>query len=284
MEFGLVLGGGGMIGVGWETGVAEGCAEGGVDLTRARTMIGTSAGAILGSRLRVYGLGKPPADDDVDKTLPGDIFARLAPEAAREAFTTWIGMTGPDPETARRIGELALQTDNDGEAMVARMSSGQHPWPEGDLRICAVSTQTGQRHVFDRDSGVELGRCIAASSAVPAMFAPVSIDGVRYMDGQVHSSTSADLLADEELPLVVVLAPTCAVTADKMGALAERCLQAEVAALEAAGKRVIQVLPRAEDKESFGTSLMDATHVESAHAAGLAQGRALAAGELADLK
>jgi len=283
MNVGLVLGGGGTIGIAWETGFLEGCAEGGLDLTTAQVIVGTSAGAMVGARIAHRGLADAPSDRKRPGGIPADVFAHVAQESAKEIYATWLKMTGPDPASARRMGELSCQTENDGEAMVSALDTG-YEWPQRDLRIVTVSTQSGERRVFDRSSGVELSRCIAASGAVPAMFAPIAIDGERYMDGQVHSGTNADLLLDDDLAAIVIAAPTCKLTADALGVVADHCLAAELKLLDAAGKRVITIAPRAEDKEAFGSSLMDPTHAESAKAAGHGQGLAAAAGELAMLK
>src|SRR4051794_36505838 len=50
-SFALVLGGGGVTGVAWETGIVAGLAAAGVDLTRADLVVGTSAGAVVGAQL-----------------------------------------------------------------------------------------------------------------------------------------------------------------------------------------------------------------------------------------
>jgi hypothetical protein len=47
----LVLGGGGAVGVGWQTGLLIGLDEAGVDLAGADTIVGTSAGAFVGALL-----------------------------------------------------------------------------------------------------------------------------------------------------------------------------------------------------------------------------------------
>ena len=52
MRRGLVLGGGGVIGVAWETGLVAGLAEGGIDVRSADIVVGTSAGSMVGSRCR----------------------------------------------------------------------------------------------------------------------------------------------------------------------------------------------------------------------------------------
>ena len=47
----LVLGGGGVAGVAWETGLLLGLVEAGVDLTDADLVIGTSAGSVVASQV-----------------------------------------------------------------------------------------------------------------------------------------------------------------------------------------------------------------------------------------
>ena len=44
----LVLGGGGITGIAWELGILHGLAEAGIDLTGADTVVGTSAGSVVG--------------------------------------------------------------------------------------------------------------------------------------------------------------------------------------------------------------------------------------------
>ena len=45
----LVLGGGGVTGIAWETGLIAGLAELGIDLAAADVIIGTSAGSVVGA-------------------------------------------------------------------------------------------------------------------------------------------------------------------------------------------------------------------------------------------
>ena len=47
----LVLGGGGMLGVSWSTGVIAGLCDAGVDVTGADRIVGTSAGSIVGTQI-----------------------------------------------------------------------------------------------------------------------------------------------------------------------------------------------------------------------------------------
>jgi len=47
----LVLGGGGVTGIGWMTGLLAGLAEAGTDLTLADLVVGTSAGSVVGAQI-----------------------------------------------------------------------------------------------------------------------------------------------------------------------------------------------------------------------------------------
>lgn len=51
MSRALVLGGGGPVGVAWETGLLAGLAEAGVDVGDADRIVGTSAGSVVGAHL-----------------------------------------------------------------------------------------------------------------------------------------------------------------------------------------------------------------------------------------
>ncbi len=87
-------------------------------------------------------------------------------------------------------------------------------WPEAPLWICALRLSDGARVVFGRDPSPEpdVGTAVEASSAIPGYFAPVVIDGERYVDGGTHSPTNADLVAGIGLDLVVILSPMSART------------------------------------------------------------------------
>ena len=52
-----------------------------------------------------------------------------------------------------------------------------------------------------------VGEAVSASCAIPAYFAPVEIDGVRYVDGGAHSLSHLLEVAGEGLDLVIVIAP-----------------------------------------------------------------------------
>ena len=58
MSKALVLGGGGPVGIAWETGLLAGLKDGGVDVSDADWILGTSAGSFVGAHLAI---GRDPA-------------------------------------------------------------------------------------------------------------------------------------------------------------------------------------------------------------------------------
>ena len=51
MKYALVLGGGGITGIAWETGLLKGLRDLGADLTGADLIVGTSAGSVVGAQI-----------------------------------------------------------------------------------------------------------------------------------------------------------------------------------------------------------------------------------------
>ncbi|MFI5309565.1 MAG: patatin-like phospholipase family protein [Polyangiales bacterium] len=283
MKRALVLGGGGLIGVAWESGIAVGLSEQGVDPRSVDAIVGTSAGAIVGAQLAAGRLPSGPAaaatslgPDERPLIDPG----RLDLAVLGKVFTLWGAMKETTEQQAAEIGKLAASVQREAESdFVAQLASsvGVAEWPALRLLIAAVSTDTGRRRIFEREGGAELPRAVAASSAVPGMFPSVSIDGALYMDGQVHSSTNADVLVPHRPAQVLIAMPTNGVTARGIGRHAERMLELELRALRAAGCAVSVRTPTAADGPRLGGNLMDPTRVPDAYAVGLETGRAWAA-------
>lgn len=281
----LVLGGGGMIGVAWEAGLCRGLFERGVDLRECDAFVGTSAGAITCSQLAAGQLPPGPSDQRPTGGEGANVdMSRIDMKALGKAFTKWSQIQRTTPADAREIGLVARVLYRETEASwvqgITAVAGGPTAWPTKPFFISAVDTESGERAAFDGEHGVEIGRAIAASAAVPGIFASVEIDGKLYMDGQVHSSTHADVLLNhpraKKAAEVIIAMPTNSSTAPGIGAHAEREVTAEIELLKAAGCIVRFITPTAEHAIRLGKNLMDASKMPDAYAVGVETGHALA--------
>ena len=109
-ERALVLGGGGVAGMAWTTGILAGLADAGTDVTDPDHLLGTSAGAVVGAQLRLmadlkalYRAQVEPALQVAELTPPPDARARSF------AFLRRLAAEALGPaERRRRMGEMAL--------------------------------------------------------------------------------------------------------------------------------------------------------------------------------
>jgi NTE family protein len=288
----LVLSGGGPVGIAWEAGLVAGLAEGGVDLAAADFILGTSAGAFVGSQLA---MGKPAAEmakailAEADRPRPApppvggqSAEARAAPNLGALFVMMQQARTGErDPQEVRReIGAFALAAQTVDEATFIRgfgrsLSEAQaDAWPERGYACTAVDAETGEFVIWDAAAKVGLARAVASSCSVPGVFPPITINGRRYIDGGMRSGSNADLATGHEL-VVVIGFRTAAEPA-----LSERMrapLETELEALRAGGARAELILPDDASVAAIGVNAMDGRARPAACQAGLAQGKALAA-------
>jgi NTE family protein len=270
----LVLAGGGVAGIAWELGVLRGLADFdpvlAEDVIAADLVVGTSAGSAVAAQITS---GTPLADlyDRQLDEASAEIEVDLDMEELLARFTAaTVGVSSLD-EARRAIGALALDTETVDEpvrraAVAARLPVPTWPWRQ--MLLPAVDAETGETAVFTRDSGVSLVDAVAASCAVPGIWPPVTINGRRYIDGGVRSSTNADLAAGSDRVLVVV--PALAGQPDPFSRLDD-----EITALRPTP--VLAVHADAASVRAFGTNpLAPATRAPAAQA-GREVGRASAA-------
>ena len=277
----LVLGGGGVVGVAWESGVAAGMFERGIDLREVDVVVGTSAGAIVGAQLASGFLPHVPRERTVPPPPDGPAVDRSSLDLTLlgSVFRLWATMERTSPEQAAAIGKLTASMPREAQKgwhLRIAYGVGIEHWPQRPLLVNVVDTESGQRRTLDRESGVDVNAAIAASSAVPGMFPPVELEGRLYMDGQVHSSTNADVLLPFAPEQVLIAMPTNKVTGQGIGPHSENMLELEISALRAAGCKVSVRMPRPEDSERLGKNLMDGKRASEAFAVGVEAGRAWA--------
>src|SRR5262249_53226711 len=270
----LVLGGGGPVGRAWEIGLVEGFAGQGIHLGTADLIIGTSAGAVVGAQVALkQGFAAPTKIGAAIASAPppvrSDGMAEIAAAMARAAQS-------PEPDLIRaESGRMALnvQTISE-EASVSRSMFAPfvgQAWPN-QFRATTVNARTGQLQIWDASSGAPLERAIAASTAVPGIWPPITINGERYIDGGVRSMLNADLAIGSD----IVIAVSCfSLTArDKAGtpffAATNAALLAELAAVRGSGAILAIIEPHSEFLvlTKHGTAMMDSNLLPEAYRLG----------------
>jgi NTE family protein len=265
----LVLGGGGPVGRAWEIGLVGGFAGQGIDLGTADLIIGTSAGAVVGAQLALkQGFAAPPKIDAPPPVYSGSM-VDLAIAMARAAQS-------PEPELIRaEIGKMALDAQTISEkASVSRSMFAPfvgQAWPN-QFRATTVNARNGQLQVWDASSGAPLERAIAASTAAPCIWPPITINGERYIDGGVRSMLNADLAIGFDIVIAVSCFPLTA--RDKAGPAFFRAMNAaplaELDAVRGSGATLVVIEPHAEFLvlTNHGAAMMDSNLVPEAYRLG----------------
>jgi NTE family protein len=267
----LVLAGGGVAGIAWETGVLRGIADESPTTTQALldsdVLVGTSAGSAVAAQI-----GSGRTLDDLFARQIRESSAEIDPGVGVDAITDLFLAAMSEPDTTvsqkrQRIGAVALATETVAEPVrrevIARRLPA-HDWPERVLRVTAIDVATGELVVIDRDSGVELVDAVAASCAVPGAWPPVTIGDRRYMDGGIGSTINLEVADDCDVALVLVPASASAPSPFGDGPAAE---------IEAFRGAALGVFADDESLAAFGSNPLDPRCRIASALAGRAQGR-----------
>jgi NTE family protein len=267
----LVLGGGGVAGISWMTGLLAGLAEAGSDISGADQVIGTSAGATVAAQLGSgLSLGELFARQ-VDPALQSrELMAVIDWERFAADLQPYLDGAGTQDEMLRGFGRFALDADTvreDERRAVIESRLPSQDWPLTPTRLIAVDCTSGELAAFEASSGVSLVDAVAASCAVPGIWPPVTIAGRRYMDGGVRSGDNADLAAGAER--IIVISPL-GIDSPLPSPMP---LRETLTALKDGGASVTVISPDEPSVAAIGTNPLDpATRVPAAMA-GRAQGR-----------
>ena len=277
------LGGGGLFFIAWQVSYLHELAGRGIDLTGTDRVVGTSAGAVVAAVLEAGQIRRMHLELSVVARFPKLLAAiapasRLRPSQTRAA-ELFHDAADADPETIRAIGHAALAAQTSAPPVMARklgLILASRRWPSPALHITCVDTYTGERCIVTEGAGVGVARAVAASSAVPGLFAPQQIGDRRCMDGGVSGSgTHLDLLAGSRRAVVLSLTDGRGIQHGMMTS-APGSTEQELAALEASGSRVFYRVPASVDPKD----LMDPAAVPDA----IEMGRRQAAADAEELR
>lgn len=257
----LILGGGGPVGEAWESGVIAGLMEKGVDLGEMDRIIGTSAGAIVGARVA----GRMPRSELTSAALTR--FEGPSPPPTQPpppADLTFLVRKLEDLNAGKlseqtvgsEVGDWALKVrpivSEAGFVASFKRRFPQASWPGSAYECVSVDAGDGSSRVWNESSEVSLAVAVASSCSLPGFFAPVTIDGHRYMDGGVRSATNADLARG--CKTAIVLAPTVG-PSDALAKVSVKRLDQELGILRSSGCKVALIVPDAASLSAFGGTL-----------------------------
>lgn len=276
---GLVLGGGGITGIAWETGLLHGLAERGIDLTAADRVVGTSAGSIVGAQVtsdiplvELYERQLLPPAQLGDGGVP---LASIGLGVVATFAVSLLQARGDLTRFGRVLGARAVKAAARGRtpSLAERYEQvdlriGGLTWPDRDLVVTAVDVATGALTAFGPRGHwpeVSLRDAVNASCAVPCVYPPIPIDGGTYIDGGVRSGSNSDLM--EGCERVVALTPSDR----KVGPL--RTAEQQLTDL---GVRHLVLTPDEASQTAIGKNVLDPAARPASARAGYAQAAACA--------
>jgi NTE family protein len=297
----LVLGGGGIVGEAWMSGVLAGIEEAtAADFRRVETYVGTSAGSIVAASLAAGRSPRrpgerspagPAADGERVRSENGGLgsFVSAAARAgwAATAPLAPVALAAGAPGGALARAAVLARVPNGGRSLGALRAEVKRSGVrfDGRLRIACVDKASGRRVLFGAPGAprATVPEAVEASCSIPWVFAPVRISGRDYVDGGVWSPTNLDAAPAGRDTHVLCLQPTASMGAGSTAfGLLRQGLRAAAAVEETAlrrrGAHVRRVGPDPEAGAAMGPNLMDGRKASAALAAGFRQGRELAAG------
>jgi NTE family protein len=296
----LVLGSGGVLGEAWMMGVLAGIEDGaGLDLRECESFVGTSAGSIVATQLAAGNSPRRPSSIGTEIELGsadgGRGLARAGAAAIRLAGHTVttagsplaplaLGVSAPGGALLRSVLLRTLPRPSETLATLRAQVAGSDVRFDGRLRIAAVDRATGRRVVFGRPGAphATVADAVAASCAVPWLFAPVTIEGREYVDGGVWSPTNLDAALAGRDTHVLCLHPGASFGANHpvlalARGLARSAASVEALALRQRGARVRTIAPDAASAAAMGLDYMDSEPRIRVLACGYRQGLRVAA-------
>jgi NTE family protein len=294
----LVLGGGGILGEAWMSSLLAALSEAtGFDPRECRGFVGTSAGSIVAAAL-ASGIDPRTRVGDLPEQpdAPDEAVAAETPTPLVRALTEGVGALAPIAAASLPYTEVGgallrrgiLSRVTPGRRSLADLGAAVVRWGatwDGRLRIAAVDMDSGRRVMFGEEGATDISvaDAVEASCAIPGFFRPIEFGGRSYVDGGVWSGTNMDRAPVERGMRVLCLNPTASLTPTRaepwgaMGLMSRSLAAIEGQYLERRGVEVRIVSPDAAATRAMAGRLMDGSRRDETVAAGLAQGRVLAA-------
>lgn len=269
----LVLAGGGLAGIAWETGVLLGIHDeaphAAAALLGSDVLVGTSAGSAVAAQISSgVPLEELFARQLSDEGGAHEIHPGVAIETITGLFLDAMQTPGATKEQKlQKIGAVAADADTvteDVRRAVIEHRLPSHDWPSRTLRVTGIDITTGELVVFDNETGVGLVDAVAASCAVPGVWPPVTIGSRRFMDGGVGSTVN--MSAAQDCDTAVALVPSSAQSPSPWGV-------GTVEEIQAFPGATLAIFADDESLQAYGPNPLDPACRAPAAQAGRVQGR-----------
>jgi NTE family protein len=262
----------------------------GWDPREADCLVGTSAGAVFAGLLaagvspeQLLPPGRGVASETSERWILTELALqssyRSAPGLPHAPLGSWRLALAGLLQTPSRWSLLqtlsgvapAGRVSADPILRTVRQAAAQGWAAHPHCRIVATDYSSGKRVVFGEAGAPESGlaEAVAASCAIPGFFAPVTINGRRYVDGGLHSLCNLDVLKAGDLDVVFCFSAMTSRQPQDRSAPLERAVGAlfglaveqldrQANALARRGVDVILIEPTAKARAAIGANLMDA--------------------------
>jgi NTE family protein len=282
--------------MGYHAGALKALEEWGVDLGGSDVIVGTSAGAVMGSYIASGWTGGDFYEYAHGRHEKSERDEAEQKDQVRTIFTPMWHSRGE--RVRRSVGSMFAVAASRGywhKAVRGRLPAGAlrkafpaglystedtrfrlhddlpESWPRDGVYICAADLYTGERVAFGAPGAPEatFPEAVRASTSIPGVFPPVRIGDRQYVDGGVVSATSLDLAVEAGCTSVICVAPLGFRRDDDVStrdprlwssvlvrSLFARTLRREVLAARAAGVDVFVVRPWLTELRDHGTNSM----------------------------
>jgi NTE family protein len=241
-QLGIALAGGGFLGAVYELGALAAIEEAipGIDVLKAKSYVGVSAGAFVAAGLangitpremvrRFVDEGHDDGFDPAQMMRPalGEYAKRAAMTPGLAASALWNYATRPTSLMAsfRRMGRAlpaGFFDPSRAERYLERLLTSEGRTNDfkklkSALRLVATNLNTGESVEFGmpgRDA-VAISKAVLASAAFPGVFPPIEIDGQHYVDGALRKTLHASVALNDGVDLLICLNPIVPLDASK---------------------------------------------------------------------